>query len=85
MAGSMETQAIIQLAESYRVHRGLALSTVSTYAAADGKFFTRLIAGAGCTLKTAARLVLWFSDHWPADLEWPQDISRPPKSKKEAA
>jgi hypothetical protein len=84
MAGSMETSAIILLAESYGAHRGRTLSTVSTYAANDGKFFTRLKAGAGCTLKTAARLVLWFDANWPADLEWPKSIARPSTEKRAA-
>ena len=30
-------------------------------------------------------MVSFFSDRWPADLEWPASIPRPPKSKKEAA
>jgi hypothetical protein len=68
MVSSMETSSIIHLAESYGAHRGLKLSTISTYAANDGKFFDRLKLGAGCTLKTAARLVLWFDSNWPADL-----------------
>lgn len=81
----MDTKTLVNLAEAYAAHLGLKLSTVSTYAAMDGKFFGRLKEGAGCTLRKAARLVLWFSDNWPADLEWPRQIPRPPKSKKEAA
>ena len=81
----METKTLTELAEGYAAHTGLKLSTVSTYAACDGKFFRNIGAGAGCTLKKAARLVAWFSDHWPCDLEWPRDIPRPPRNKKEAA
>ena len=73
----METKTLIELAESYAKHRGLKLSTVATYAAGDGKFFPRLKAGAGCTLRTASRLFTWFDANWPADLEWPADIPRP--------
>ncbi len=28
-------------------------------------------------VRTKVRILQWFSDHWPADLEWPPDISRP--------
>jgi hypothetical protein len=81
----MNVQFLTALARQYAEHRGLALSTVSTYAAQDGKYFGRLEAGAGCTIAKANRIVRWFSDHWPPDLEWPRDIPRPPKSKSEAA
>lgn len=81
----MNTSELVDLAEAYGTHRGLKLSTVSTYAAADGKYFKNLKDGAGCTLRKAAALIQWFSDHWPADLEWPRSIPRPPKTKKEAA
>ncbi|MBK5945957.1 hypothetical protein CCR83_05685 [Rhodobacter veldkampii DSM 11550] len=49
------------------------------------KWLAGLVAGASCTLRKAAAVVQWFSDRWPSDLEWPRDIPRPPKSKKEAA
>lgn len=81
----MKIEHLLDLAEAYSSHTGLKLTTIGAYAANDGKFFGRLKEGAGCTLRKAARLVLWFSDNWPADLEWPRQIPRPPKSKKEAA
>lgn len=81
----MDVTSLTALARLYAAHRGLALSTVSTYAADDGKYFRRLEGGAGCTIGKANRIVRWFSDHWPPDLEWPRDIPRPPKSKREAA
>lgn len=78
----MNKQMLVELAEAYAAHRGLKLSTVSTYVAADGKFFGSLKKEAGCTLARAARVLAWFDAHWPADLEWPRHIPRP---KKEAA
>ncbi len=80
----MNVQALILLAEMLSSHRGLKLTTVSTYAANDGKFFGHLKSGAGCTLKRAEALLTYFDANWPADLEWPRDIPRPSK-KKEAA
>ncbi|MFZ5749878.1 MAG: hypothetical protein ACOY5U_02310 [Pseudomonadota bacterium] len=81
----MNTDTLIELARAYGAHRGLTLSTVSTYAAADGKFFAQIGKGASCTIRKAERIAQWFSDNWPADLEWPRAIPRPPKSRKEAA
>ena len=82
----MNTETLVALAEIYAAHRGLKLSTVSTYAATDGKFFPELKRGAGCTLRRAARVLDWFSANWPDDLEWPRAIPRPdPRKKKEVA
>ena len=80
----MNTDTLKNLATMYSCHSGLSLATVSTYAANDGKFFRRLDEGAGCTLKTAERVVEWFAANWPDDLEWPRDVPRPSK-KKDAA
>lgn len=84
MASSMETLTLVRLAEAYAGHLQLTLSTVSTYARNDGKFFDKLKGGASCTLKTASTVVQWFADNWPADLTWPKDIVRPAKSKRAA-
>lgn len=81
----MDKRHLIRLGEAYARHRGLELSTVSTYAAGDGKWLVRLKGPASCTLRKAAAVIQWFSERWPADLEWPNDIPRPDKSKKEAA
>ena len=81
----MNTSELIKLAEAFCTHRGVTLSTVSTWAVNDGKRLTHLKMGGGCTVKTFQRLVQFFSDNWPADLEWPRAISRPTKPKKEAA
>lgn len=76
----MNTEKLVQLAKAYGKHCDLKLSSVSTYAANDGKYFAGLEKGAGCTLKTADRLLAWFSENWPEDLEWPADIPRPARA-----
>ncbi|MEH7830348.1 hypothetical protein [Gemmobacter denitrificans] len=80
----MDKGQLIMLGQSFAAHAGLELSTVSTYAANDGKWLNRLQGGASCTLRKAAVVVQWFSDHWPTDLEWPADIPRPPQSREAA-
>lgn len=82
----MNKQTIIQLADAYAGHTGLMISTISTYAADDGKWLINLRKeDVSCTFRKAERVLQWFSDRWPSDLEWPVDIPRPPKSKQEAA
>lgn len=81
----MSTSHLIRLAEIFAQHQGLKLSTVSTYAATDGKWLDGLKSGASCTLRKADVVTRWFSDRWPADLEWPKDIERPAPKKKVAA
>lgn len=81
----MNTQSLLSLAELYASHRGLKLSTVATYAAKDGKFFKSLGDGAGCTLSKASRVVDFFDQHWPNDLEWPKGVARPSVGKRKAA
>ncbi|MBR9819378.1 MAG: hypothetical protein GYB51_00085 [Rhodobacteraceae bacterium] len=81
----MNTGTIIKQAEAYCAHTGRTLSTVGSYAVRDGKFFDRLKNGGGCTLRTADRVITWFSDNWPSDLTWPTDIPRPAPNRKEVA
>ncbi|MEP4986287.1 MAG: hypothetical protein ABJV68_01095 [Paracoccaceae bacterium] len=57
---------------------------MSNKAAGNATLFERLRGGKGCTIQTAQRAMVWFSENWPADLEWPADIPRPRK-KKDAA
>lgn len=81
----MTTEQILRLADLYGQHRGLARATVSTYAANDGKLFADFAEKqTSCTLRRAAAIMRWFSDNWPADLEWPPHIPRPAHSKDAA-
>ncbi|MDP2087196.1 MAG: hypothetical protein Q8K20_18535 [Gemmobacter sp.] len=80
----MDKKDLVRLGELYANHLGLEISTVSTYAANDGKWLASLKGAASCTLRRAAIVVRWFDDRWPVDLEWPADIPRP-SQKKEVA
>jgi hypothetical protein len=78
--------ALITLAETMAAHQGVTHFAISMRALGKGDFFKKLMAGGDCRTATAARVLSWFTDNWPADLEWPRDISRPdPKKKQEAA
>jgi hypothetical protein len=80
----MNKHDLVTLAESYAAHKGLTLSTVSSYSANDGKFFGGLKAAASCTLRRYDTVLRWFDAHWPDDLVWPPSIPRPSR-KKDAA
>ena len=76
----MNTEYLIQVAQILARHRGLKLTTISTYVANDGKLLTRLRDGHDITMRRHARILQWFSDQWPIDLPWPPDIPRPAPS-----
>ena len=68
---------LIQLIDVYAAATGVAPSTVSLRSAASGDLYRRLCGGADITSRRAERIVQWLSDHWPADLPWPDGIDRP--------
>ena len=73
-----ETQInLIRLCDLYASKRGVTHWRVSRLAHGDGQFFKRQKDNKGLTLRVAAKVLQWFSDNWPADLEWPADIPRP--------
>lgn len=83
---TMNAEKLVMIAEVFSAHTGLKLSTISTYARNDGKFFGSLKSGsAGCTLKTAESVIRWFDENWPSDLEWPDTLPRPSTSNEAAA
>ena len=51
--------------------------TIGRLASGSGDFYARLKRGHDLTTRRAERVVQWLSDHWPSDLEWPEDIPRP--------
>lgn len=82
---------LIALARAYAKARGNGLSSVSTQAAGDGRFFDALAERTGArkandrrgsfTVRKYDQLVEWFSANWPDGVEWPDltapDVSRP--------
>ncbi len=83
----MKTE-LTKLAAIYAAHEGVSHWAVSFRLMKKGDFFDRLMRGGDCRTATYQRVTQWFSDHWPADLEWPSAIPRPPVSTpddKEAA
>lgn len=81
----MDYEALISLAERMAQHTGRSEATLSDKAAGQARLFATLRAGGGCTVRTFQRVVFWFDENWPADLEWPSEISRPSNRKGHAA
>ena len=71
---------LLTLVDRYAAHVGLAEMTIAGHAGSHGRLFKRLRAGLGCNVSTYNAVMAWFSDNWPADLEWPASIERPTKS-----
>lgn len=76
---------LIKLANLLATHVGRSDLTVAKWCGVHSRLFLRLKAGRGCRVDTFNDALQAFSKLWPADLEWPGDIPRPPRSKKEAA
>lgn len=81
----MNSQHLLTLVETLATHRGRTATTVFKWAGGHSRLFTRLNAGAGCNLRTAERMIGWFDENWPEDLEWPGEVLRPSLIQKRRA
>ena len=70
----MDNLFLLNLAKAWADHSGYTLSTVSSYAAGDSAFFSRIEQGGDCTTQRAKKVAKWFSRRWPDDLEWPKEV-----------
>ena len=68
---------ILSLSDLYSRKTGKKESTIASYSAKQAYAFRRLREGCSITIRRANKITQWFSDHWPADLLWPEDIPRP--------
>lgn len=81
-----QKNALIKLAEQMAAHEGVTHFAISMRALGKGDFFRNLMKPKGdCRTRTASKLLQWFSDNWPDDLDWPSDIPHPKPTKKETA
>jgi hypothetical protein len=71
---------LIQLGARLAQFRARSEATVSQWIVGHARLFSRLKAGRGCNAHTYQDAMDWFSQNWPADLEWPTDIPRPEQS-----
>lgn len=74
------------LATAYTSAMNVSLATLSERAAGDWRFFQQVAAGAlNYRIRSYDRAMTWFSDNWPAGLEWPDDVPRPTALEETAA
>ena len=71
---------LLCLAEAYCAHTGRSEARVANLAGASSTFFKRARSGARCWPETADKIKHWFSEHWPADCLWPEEIERPSRN-----
>lgn len=81
----MRYEDLLKLCDTYAAWRGVTHWRVSVLVGCGGGFFARLRSGKGCTVRTAQRVVEWFSENWPDDLPWPEGVPRPEVKREEAA
>ena len=72
---------ILQLIRTYAESSNISPASAARYAYGSGDFYSRLVAGCDITSRRATRVIQWFSDNWPVDLDWPADIPRPDPAK----
>ena len=78
----MDTKHLSRLGQAYADHVGGTLSTLSTKMAGAGHVLPSMATGEKTvTVKKFNRLMAWFSENWPSDLAWPDDIPRPVATK----
>jgi len=71
---------LIALVERFCAATGKSESRVASLIGGTGVFYRRLRAGGDCSATVYQRALQWFSDHWPAETEWPEGIDRPMRS-----
>lgn len=75
-----EEADVARVATAYRTARPVSESRLGQLAAGNPIFYARLRSGGSCTIRLYHRVLQWFSDNWPAHLEWPPDVPRPAPS-----
>lgn len=68
---------LIIVADAYRFHLELPVTTVSNRVFSDTKKLGALMAGADIYLSRFNAAMAWFSANWPEGLAWPEGVERP--------
>jgi hypothetical protein len=72
--------SLMLISKRYCDAAGISKPRLATLLVNDGKFFDRVEGGGGFTARTYERALRWFSEHWPANTDWPEGIDRPVKA-----
>lgn len=72
-----DTKQFLSLVDRFAEATGIADVTLSSRVFADSKKIAALRGSGDITLGRVNAAVQWFSDHWPENAVWPDDIARP--------
>lgn len=78
---SSQTKNLVTLADTLAAHENVTHWAISMRITKKGDLFANFKKGGDCRSRTADRVLQWFDENWPEDLEWPSDIPRPSKQK----
>jgi hypothetical protein len=71
------TAQLLDLAARFEAATSQTRATAAKRALNDNTFFARIEGGAGFNITTFDKVVLWFSQNWPEQAEWPKGVERP--------
>lgn len=71
------TDQLLAVADRFCGARGLSRSRVATIVFNDGKKLDLIESGKDLGTKSHERAMQWFSDNWPPEAIWPDDVPRP--------
>lgn len=73
-------------ADAFAASRGIGLPTVGRLAAGDWRFFDRVADDERTfTARKYDEVISWFSENWPPDAHWPDDVRRPTEQQQAAS
>lgn len=78
------TAELLLLARAYANAHSVSFTTISSRVFNDGKKLDAIAGGADLYSSRLNRAIQWFSDNWPADLPWPEGLTRPAPTPVEA-
>lgn len=70
-------ERLLNVAGLYADATGAKLSMIAKDILKDSAFFSDLASGRNCRTDTFDKVLLWLSERWPDDTEWPSDVPRP--------
>ena len=78
---------LLRVAERYARIRDIPMSVLSQELLGDSRALPRVQSGAGITVRNYCRVMEGLSVRWPAGVDWPDEVERPPvaRQRKRAA
>jgi len=78
-------QHLLVCANLFAAAKGITIQTLARRAAGDWRFFDRISDEENSfTARKFDGVIEWFSDNWPDDLGWPEEVIRPLPSRGDA-